>query len=187
MTLPDRRPVRTTAPAGVEHLTDTEALGRLPPGGIAALTRAATESTFYREDLTPEQLADNRRIVEISEAIARAAARSDSQRLVVAFDGEGAGGFVIATRHGRDDHELDWLMVHPRLHGTPVSGTLMSAGMEWLGANRPMWLNVIRFNERAIRFYRRFGFEIDEAAEIRRTIPHWIMRRPAGGPDPVRA
>ncbi len=35
----------------------------------------------------------------------------------------------------------------------------------------------IRHNERAIRFYRKFGFEVDTAAELNRPVPSWIMRR----------
>ena len=57
----------------------------------------------------------------------------------------------------------------------------MEAGIGWLGADRPLWLNVIRHNERAIRFYRRFGFEIDPQAVTDHVVPHAIMRRaPAG-------
>ena len=40
-----------------------------------------------------------------------------------------------------------------------------------------MWLNVVRHNERAIRFYRKHGFEIDPEAECPHVMPHWIMRR----------
>jgi ribosomal protein S18 acetylase RimI-like enzyme len=42
-----------------------------------------------------------------------------------------------------------------------------------------MWLNVVRHNERAIRFYRKHGFEIDPEADCPHVMPHWIMRRPA--------
>ena len=50
--------------------------------------------------------------------------------------------------------------------------------MNWLGLDRPMWLNVIQHNERAIRFYRKHGFEVDHQAVIERPVPHFIMRRP---------
>ena len=68
-------------------------------------------------------------------------------------------------------------MVHPDFHGTDVAASLMHHGIEWLGATNPIWLNVIRHNERAIRFYRRFGFEIDPAAKTAHIVPHVIMRR----------
>ena len=163
-------------------LADEAALARLDLGDIESLTRAATDSTFQRDGLTVEQAADIARIVGIAEGVCTAAARAPDQHFACAFDDQGLGGFVVAAAHGSGDHELDWLMVHPRLHGTAASRDLMEAGMVWLGTDRPMWLNVLRHNERAIGFYRRYGFEIDPQAEIRRAIPTWIMRRP---PDPA--
>ena len=70
-------------------------------------------------------------------------------------------GFVIATVHSEESRELDWLMVDPHFHGRGIADRLMRPAMEWLGIHRPMWLNVVRHNERAIRFYRKHGFEID--------------------------
>ncbi|MBL9097680.1 MAG: hypothetical protein JNK07_12195, partial [Alphaproteobacteria bacterium] len=56
--------------AGCLVAEGNDALARVAPGDIARLTEAATNATFYRDDLTPEQRAANRRIVEISEATA---------------------------------------------------------------------------------------------------------------------
>lgn len=158
-------------------LTDKEAAKRIGAEEIRLLTQAATDATFYRDGLTAEQVQANRRIVEISAPTCAAATATAHQRLAVAFVDELPAGYVIATRHAPDDLELDWLMVHPRHHGSGVSAALMQAGMEWLGIDKPLWLNVIRHNERAIRFYRRFGFEIDPAARTDHLIPHAIMRR----------
>lgn len=162
-----------------EFVADGEALERIDPASVVALTRAATEATFYRDGLTPDQIAHNRRIVEISGATAISAAAAAHQHFVAAFVDSGLAGFVIATVHEPASRELDWLMVDPDWHGTDVSSALMRAGMGWLGTDRPMWLNVIQYNERAIRFYRRFGFEIDPAGRAERAIPQFIMRRPA--------
>lgn len=161
-------------------LVDDDALARAGAEAIRRLTEAATSATFYRADLTPEQVAANRRIVEISAPSCIAAAANPRQRFGAAFVDGAVAGYVIATRHAEDDLELDWLMVDPRFHGTPVSAALMKAGIDWLGADRPLWLNVIRHNERAIRFYRKFGFEIDPHAATDHVVPHAIMRR-AGG------
>ena len=158
-------------------LSGQAALARIPPGEIANLTQAATNATFYRDDLTADQRAANRRIVEISEATARAAAARANQDFAAAFVGDRFAGYVIATRHGEADLELDWLMVHPDFHGTDVATALMRHGIAWLGETNPIWLNVIRHNERAIRFYRRFGFEIDPDAHTAHIVPHVIMRR----------
>lgn len=161
-------------------LEDAGALARIAPGAIARLTEAATSATFYRDDLTPEQRAANRRIVDICEATARAAAVHENQNFSAAFADERFAGYVIATRHAEVDLELDWLMVHPDFHGTDVAASLMRRGIAWLGEANPIWLNVIRHNERAIRFYRRFGFEVDPNATTAHIVPHFIMRRARG-------
>jgi ribosomal protein S18 acetylase RimI-like enzyme len=116
------------------------------------------------------------------------AVASDHQHLAAAFAAGRLAGFMIATRHGPGDHELDWLMVHPDRHGSGLAAALMAEGIQWLGADRPMWLTVIQHNYRAISFYRKFGFEIDRTALLDRPVPTWIMRRkpviesPAGCP-----
>jgi ribosomal protein S18 acetylase RimI-like enzyme len=161
-------------------LTDGEAIRALPSGAITNLTDAATGATFDHEDLTGEQRAANRRVVDISEATARAAAVNAHQHLAAAFVDRRFAGFVIATKHAPGDHELDWLMVHPDFHGTNVADALMRAGMAWLGEREPIWLNVIRHNARAIRFYERFGFTVDPTATTSHVVPHFVMRRARG-------
>jgi ribosomal protein S18 acetylase RimI-like enzyme len=156
---------------------DREALADLATGDISRLTDAATSASFYRDDLTAEQRAANRRVVDISEPTAHAAACAANQLFAAAFVDGAFAGYVIATRHGPNDHELDWLMVHPDYHGTNVAEELMRAGIEWLGKAKPMWLNVIRHNTRAIRFYERFGFSVDPTATTTHIVPHVIMRR----------
>jgi len=160
-------------------LTGEKAVAATGERAITELTEAATGATFYTEALSPEQIAANRRIVAIAAEDCFTAASSDRQHFAAAFVDGAFAGYVIATLHGEEDRELDWLMVHPRFHGTPVSAALMEAGIAWLGADRALWLNVIRHNERAIRFYRRFGFEIDPEARTNHVVPHAIMRRPA--------
>lgn len=158
-------------------LTDGEAIRALSSGAITNLTEAATGATFDREDLTSEQRAANRRVVDISEATAQAAAVNAQQHLAAAFVDQRFAGFVIATKHAPGDHELDWLMVHPDFHGTNVADALMRAGMAWLGEGEPMWLNVIRHNARAIRFYEQRGFKIDPTTTTAHVVPHHVMRR----------
>jgi len=55
--------------AGEVHLrVNSEAMTRIGPDEIAALTEAATNATFYRDDLTANEIAANRRVVAISTA-----------------------------------------------------------------------------------------------------------------------
>jgi ribosomal protein S18 acetylase RimI-like enzyme len=158
---------------------DADALPGLTAGEVTALTEAATRATFYTEGMTAEQLAANRRIAEISAATLFGAAAAEHRHLAAAFAEGRLAGFMIATRHAPGDLELDWLMVHPSAHGSGLAVRLMQEGIAWLGEDRPLWLTVIRHNERAIRFYRRFGFEIDRGAQLDRPVPSWIMRRSA--------
>jgi ribosomal protein S18 acetylase RimI-like enzyme len=152
---------------------------RVTEDEITALTAAATSVTFDADGLTPEQRTANQRIVAISAATCVDAAANGHQHLVAAFSGGAFAGYVIATLHADDDRELDWLMVHPRFHGTGVAAKLMEVGMAWLGREQAMWLSVIRHNRRAISFYRRFGFEVDQEAKTAHVVPHAIMRRPS--------
>ncbi len=160
------------------------ALARIAPGEITRLTEAATNATFHRPDLTADQRAANRHIVDVSEGIARIAAESPNQNFAAAFAANRLAGFVIATRHGEADLELDWLMVHPDFHGTDVAAALMRHGIAWLGEANPIWLSVIRYNERAIRFYRRFGFASVPTKHfpVDRRMQHcrWSSNSPAG-------
>jgi len=161
----------------IELLNDRAALEPINADDISSLTDRATAATFYADVLTPEQVQANRNVVRIAAKTALAACANDHQHFTAAFVDGRFAGYVIPTVHAPDDRELDWLMVHPEFHGTDVSGALMGAGMEWLGLNQPMWLNVIQHNERAIRFYRKRGFEVDYDAVIERAVPHFIMRR----------
>jgi len=161
----------------MELLANQQAITRLRAGDIEALTRAATDATFYGAPLTEEQIAANERVVSIATPTCESAALSDAQQFIAAFVSGRFAGYVVATLHTPESRELDWLMVHSDFHGTPVSAALVNAGMDWLGRDKPMWLNVIQFNGRAIRFYEKFGFTIDPDARTGHAIPHYIMRR----------
>ena len=176
--LPLRQVRRIGEMLAVDVRRNGDALLSLPPE-IVALTEQATRATFYTDGLTTEQVRANGRIPPMSAQAFLDAAVSDHQHLAAAFDAGRLAGFMIATRHAPGDHELDWLMVHPRAHGSGLAAALMIEGMNWLGADRPMWLTVIQHNQRAIHFYRKFGFEIDRTARLDRPVPTWIMRRQA--------
>ena len=161
----------------VELVEGEAALERIDRGDVIALTGAATDATFYVDGLTAEQVAANRRIVAISAESCLAAMTNSNQLFAAALVDGLFAGYVIATVHAPDDRELDWIMVHPDFHGTGVAIALMEAGIAWLGDDRPLWLNVIRDNGRAIGFYRKFGFEVDPEARTAHLVPHVIMRR----------
>ncbi|MEO7602387.1 MAG: GNAT family N-acetyltransferase [Sphingomicrobium sp.] len=163
----------------IEIVTDEDALRGIAPGAVAELARRGTDATYRNEAPSENDDAFIERVILISTDSVTQAARNPHQHLAAAFDGKGLAGFVIATVHDEQSREMDWLFVDPDRHGSGIAGTLMRAGMEWLGMDRPMWLNVAKSNQRAIGFYRKHGFEIDPTAECAHAMPHWIMRRPA--------
>ena len=161
----------------LELFTNERALEQSTPEQITELTRSATGATYYADGLSLDESAFIDRVVRISAESVTAAARNAHQHLVTAMSDAALAGFVIATVHSEDSRELDWLMVDPQHHGGGIAPPLMRAAMAWLGEDRPMWLNVVKHNERAIRFYRQHGFEIDPEAVCGHPMPHWIMRR----------
>ena len=161
----------------VEWLTDQAAIERTSAKEIAELTRRATGATYLADGLTADEVAFIERVIRTSSECAIGAARNPHQHLVTGMVDSRLAGFLIATVHAEDNRELDWLMVHPEFHGNGIASSLMHAGIEWLGKGRPMWLNVVRHNARAIGFYRKHGFEIDRDADCPHVMPHWIMRR----------
>lgn len=142
-----------------ELLIDRDAVDQITAAEITKLTRRATEATYHAEGLNADEVGFIERVVRISADCALNAARRPHQHLVAALNARRLAGFVIATAHAEDSRELDWLMVDPDFHGAGVASPLMGAAMAWLGEHRPMWLNVVRHNERAIRFYRKHGFQ----------------------------
>lgn len=162
---------------GFDIRPGAEGLRGLVREDVVAMTEQAVLATFYCAPLTAAQIAANRKIPEISGPAVFGAAEAEHQHLVTAFRGGLLIGYMIATRHSLSDLELDWLMIHPAAHGTGVAAALMKEGLGWLGEDRPVWLTVIKHNGRAIAFYRKFGFEIDQATLIDRPVPTWIMRR----------
>lgn len=66
----------------------------------------------------------------------------------------------------------------PDHQGRGIAGLLMDAGLDWLGRDKPIWLNVVAHNGRAQAFFRRFGL-VDPETPLDRIVPQVIMRRPA--------
>ncbi|WOK36346.1 GNAT family N-acetyltransferase [Sphingomonas sp. C3-2] len=52
----------------------------------------------------------------------------------------------------------------PAHQGRGIAGLLMNTALDWLGRDKPIWLNVVAHNGRAQAFYRRFGFAVDPNA-----------------------
>ncbi len=116
-----------------------------------------------------------------------------SRRTWIAERGGAAVGFAVAGPCGlphaevRPEHgELHRLYVSPAEKGGGLAARLMTEALAWLERDgpRPLWLGVWSGNQRAQRFYARYGF--GKAGEydypVGATRDHeFILRRPPGG------
>jgi ribosomal protein S18 acetylase RimI-like enzyme len=164
---------------------------------LNAFVAAAIKDAFYRPDLTPEEIAENDRIAAISERTAHETLNEPHRTIFVAKDDGRLAGFVIVDLRpgfGRQvdrqpalgravEHEdekmpeIDWLIVAPEWQGKGVAQRLMEHALAWLGDGVPVQLGVIHFNERAIAFYKKLGFEDTGREHGRHLIPRRMMVR----------
>lgn len=95
-----------------------------------------------------------------------AIARKWTDDILVAKDGEKVIGFVGygAYRDGTlpEHGEVYGIYVLAEYHGTKVGYELMNAALKMLSEYRRIALCVLKGNDRAIRFYERYGFRFDE-------------------------
>jgi ribosomal protein S18 acetylase RimI-like enzyme len=82
------------------------------------------------------------------------------------------------------------LYVLPEAQGMKAGSALMRAALDWHGGGRDIYCHVATYNDGAIRFYRRFGFELtgrrfdDDGSPPGARIPELEMLRVSGTPAP---
>ena len=96
-------------------------------------------------------------------------------------------GNVIGMMHGYIDEtgkqHLASLYVAKEYHGKGVANELMKQILDWSDPEKPLYLGVVSYNERAKAFYRKWGFiETDTALEpFGGVMPQIEMVRKGGG------
>lgn len=110
-----------------------------------------------------EHLSEQRFATYLAATDRRVLAARDCGRLIgyaMLVRGVGSDPAVASAVRPRPAVELSKMYVLADRHGTGAAAALMSAALRWaadLGA-ACVWLGVNRNNERAQRFYRKFGF-----------------------------
>lgn len=111
----------------------------------------------------------------------RQIARRWKDNILVAKDGDNVVGFVGYGSY-RDDTlpgcgEVYAIYVLADYHGKKIGYALMNAALECLADYGKIAVWVLKGNERAIRFYERFGFRFDGTwQEIRLGTPNTELR-----------
>lgn len=158
---------------------------------IAAVLRSAWMDTYPSKELgiTAEYIEhEDLDAVERETIEKRFLGHPDpDRRLIVArVDGK-IVGFCSAFKTSRDVY-ISSMYVHPASQRLGVGRQMMQNTLSWFGEQPDVYLNVAIHNQKAIDFYRQFGFEdTDIRIEFATTpsgkgIPAKIMRKP-GHPE----
>ncbi len=83
---------------------------------------------------------------------------------VARIDGNVVGMTAPCIIEGK--RRIGAMYVHPEIQGKGIGSQLMDKALEWHGDQEDIYLLVASYNQKAIDFYRRYGFEQTDAAVI---------------------
>jgi len=91
--------------------------------------------------------------------------------ILVAKEDEIIIGFIIASKE--NENRINAIYILPEFQGQGIGRSLMSQALDWLGAEKDIYLNVASYNNQAIGFYEKFSFvktdregALDNAAKL---------------------
>lgn len=119
------------------------------PNPELGITVEDLESEFSE---TPKQAIENRKQAEkwFNDPVNRYLVARDNGKIV---------GFFIG-RKNPDYNRIMAIYVLPSHQRKGIGAVLMDQGMEWLGNDKDVLVNVASYNLKAQDFYRKFGFEL---------------------------
>ncbi|MBI3231713.1 MAG: GNAT family N-acetyltransferase [Candidatus Doudnabacteria bacterium] len=87
--------------------------------------------------------------------------QNDTKHTWVARNEYGIIGYCIVTKDTNPDvpNQFRALYLLPGVRGTGTGRKLMETGFSWLGNDKDIRLEVTTYNENAINFYKKMGFE----------------------------
>jgi GNAT superfamily N-acetyltransferase len=89
-------------------------------------------------------------------------------------------GFFHGSKN-EEFNELDGIYLLDEVKGSGISGKLMEEFLDWIDKSKPTRLEVFSFNERALNYYKKYGFvKTDKPVQIWKDIlPYIEIIRPA--------
>lgn len=124
-------------------------------------TYSSEELGISREDIVSMDLEGKKQRERVKRHIE---SQGEKGSIWVAKEGDEVVGFSHAEKE-QEMHELRAIYVLPHLHGKGVGRLLMESTMEWFGTEKPVYVWVAASNQRAVAFYKKFGFATTGKAE----------------------
>lgn len=92
-------------------------------------------------------------------------------------------GFCKVSK-GENEGHVDSLFLDPSKKKQGAGGAVFRKGLEWLGDERPISLEVVAYNDDAIAFYEHFGFKsTSDGKKVElpdgKIMPYLVMRKPS--------
>ena len=101
-----------------------------------------------------------RRIAYLKDKLAKPE-RADGATFVAKTDGKVVGFVDPSIEDGK--RRIGAIYVAPEAQGKGIGSKLMQQALDWHGRGEDIFLEVIAYNQNAINFYKRFGFEQTDA------------------------
>ncbi len=98
-----------------------------------------------------------RRITHLKKQLAKEDGINETT-FVAKVDGE-VVGFIDPSTDEQNRRRIGAIYVSPDAQGRGIGGKLMRQVLDWYGGDQDVYLEVVSYNQKAISFYERFGFE----------------------------
>lgn len=88
-------------------------------------------------------------------------------------------GFVVASTEDDGKKFINSIYIEPTFQGKGLGTMLMQRALDWLGNDEDVYLEVLSYNQNAIDFYKRSGFEkTDAVVPLEEGAPDYIKPLP---------
>lgn len=151
--------------------------------GIAQIQEETWLATYPNEEfgVTEEDIRSKKFLSE--EKVQRWVESIEKQNLgdnrtLVAKEGDKILGFCVVFKD-KEFNVVSALYISPNRQGEGLGKRLLEEGLNWLGDEKDIILDVASYNTQAIEFYKRMGFEIWKEED-----PPLATKLPSGGTIP---
>ncbi len=144
----------------VASIADAEGIGHVH-GETWLATYPNEKFGITREDI--EAKVDSRRSTRTDHWRKTIEEKTGEKRVLVAKDeSQTVIGFCLGVKT-EGENKIQAIYVLPGQHGKDIGQKLITETLRWFGSDKPISLNVAKYNVGAIQFYKKMGFvEVEE-------------------------